>query len=504
MLLLSSTMVSLQLILTSLLASTTLAILPLNEDRFISKTSYKVSSVQLPAKGFENYLETLTDSSDTTGLSKSTTNSQKSTASNSTILNLKPGITTLQTDENNECYFVNATIGKKEFPLIIDTGSAYLWVYGDDCTNEACDDKALYTPASSETATSTFALAYVTGTASGEVVEDNIIVNKLATTQKFKFGMADTVPDFFKNYPVSGIFGLPSNDSTAIQSIISALYDSHAISIEKFSISLGEVSNSTDYPNEGIFAIGDPIEELYEGDISYSDLIENESHYWLIAIDSVSLDSFQINFTDSVTLESGSDNSSVARKAIIDSGTTVLALPKQDALDVHSYFTDSITDGTNFAIYCNSSLDLILDINGEDWTIKPESYLGEEYSESSGLYGYCVSNIQGIDSAADDSWILGSVFLKSVYAVFDVNNQQVGFANKNDDVILTSTSVTSSSSPTSTAAYYGNSSSITTSLSSNSSSSSASSSSSKGDAMTLNHRFSIYTAIVSLITMFML
>ncbi len=485
------------------------AIIPIGEDRFISTKSYKVSTVQLPPQGFENYLQLLKASPQSKGLNiQKDSDNNNNGSSNSTVLNLKPGITSLQTDENNECYFVNTTIGKKEFPLIIDTGSAYLWVYGDNCTDSACENNALYTPASSESSTSTFALAYVTGTASGQVVEDNIIVNKLATTQKFKFGKADKVPDFFKNYPVSGIFGLPSNDSSAIQSIISALYDSHAISIEKFSISLGNISNSTDYPNSGIFAIGDPIKELYKGDIHYSDLIENDSHYWLIPIESVTLDSFDVNFTNPVNLGDGQANSSTSRKAIVDSGTTVLALPKQDALDLHSYFTNSITDGTNFAILCNSSFNIGLNINGHDWTIEPENYLGAKYSDPS-MAGYCVSNIQGIDSAAADSWILGAAFLKSVYAVFDVNNQQIGFATKNEDVVLTSTSISPSSSAiqTSSAAYYGNSSSIMTSLSSNSSASTSASKTSHkaaGVALTLTHYFSIYSIIISFITTFML
>lgn len=496
------------------------ALVPIGQDRFIQTDSYKVASIQEAPQGFVTYLELLKTSGSSSSskskdsyLSKSQNSTSKgSTNENSTVLNLIPGISTLQTDENNECWFVNTTIGKNQFPLIIDTGSAYLWVYGNDCTDEACQDRALYTPTSTQsstsTSTSTFELAYVTGTASGEVVEDNIIVNKLATTEKFKFGKAETVPNFFKNYPVSGIFGLPSNDSSAIQSIISALYESHAISLEKFSISLGSVSNQSDYANAGIFAIGDPIKELYQGDVHYSDLIENDSHYWLIEIDSISIDSYSINFTNSVNLENGKGNSSTSRKAIVDSGTTVLVLPKQDALDLHSYFKNSITDGTNFAIYCNSTLNIDLNINGQNWTIPPELYLGSKYPETSQLNGYCVSNFQGIDSAADDSWILGAVFLKSVYAVFDVNNQKIGFATKNTDVLLASTSTSSSGSsstiksPSSTAAYYGNSSSVTTSLSSHSSS--ASSSKSYKDAAMVNYSSSIFTIMTTFFAMLLL
>ncbi|ONH69758.1 Aspartic-type endopeptidase ctsD [Cyberlindnera fabianii] len=432
-------------------ASTVTALMPFQADRFITTDDYvKVSSVQDVPAGYRKHLATL---GSTTGKTASVVmkpyevNSTKS----STVLNIVPGISLLETDENNECYYVNTTIGTKEFPLIIDTGSAYLWVYGSECTEKACEDEAVYTPSSeSTTATSTFALAYVTGTASGDVVEDNIIVNKLATTQKFRFGMAATVPDFFSNYPVSGIFGLPSNDSSSIESIISALYDSHAIDTKRFSISLGQVgSNKSEYSNAGIFAIGKPIEELYTGEIHYTPLLETESLYWQVVISGVSVDSYGVTFNESI--EINGTKSTSKRTAIVDSGTTVLALPAQDALDIHTYFPESITDGTNFAIFCNSSLDITLTLNNHNYTIGPEQYLGQAYDNDSSYAGYCVSNIQGVSSDTVDSWILGAVFLKTVYADFDVENQQIGFASRNENVELTSTA-TSVSSASGTAA----------------------------------------------------
>ncbi|CCH46359.1 putative cathepsin [Wickerhamomyces ciferrii] len=490
---------------TFIFASTALALLPHDTEDFKSSKLYKVNELQEVPKAYKTYIQKLesSPSSNKIGIAKApnspTSKFQNTSSSNPKTLNLSPGITTLHTDDLKECYFVNTTIGNTEYPLIIDTGSAYLWVYGDNCTDEACKDEEKYSSSESSessSATSTFALSYVTGTAQGEVVEDNIIVNKLATTQKFKFGKADKVPDFFKKYPVSGIFGLPSNDSSAIQSIISALYDSHAIAKEIFSISLGNFSNTEEHPNSGIFAIGEPLEELYEGDIHYTDLIDNDSHYWLIPVESVSLDQYEITFNQSVDLKNGDDNTTTARKALVDSGTTVLALPKQDALDIHSYFDDSITDGSNFAVLCNSTVDLVLKINGQNWTLGPEYYLGEEYHNSTELDGYCVSNIQGIDTAAADSWILGATFLQSVYAVFDVDQQRVGFAEKNTNVKLTSNDTTSNS-------VANNGSSISTSLVSNSSS--ASTTSHKGGAVIIGaENLQSYTLFVALISMFLL
>lgn len=405
----------------------------------------------------------------------------------------------LQTDDNNECYFVNTTIGRNEYPLIIDTGSAYLWVYGEDCTDTACTENKRYSIDSDSSsssasleetsATSTFALSYVTGSAVGYVVEDNIIVNKLATTQKFKFGMANTVPDFFASYPVSGIFGLPSNDSSSIESIISALYDSHAIGVQRFSISIGQINPNDNWTNAGIFAIGDPIEELYNGDIHNVPLIPNDSNYWMIKIDNVSVNDVVVQFNETVQID-GQD-STIHRSAVVDSGTTVLAIPQQDAIDLHAFFEDSITDGTNFAIFCNSTANINLMLNDKNYSIVPELYLGPSYPDGQGYDGYCVSNIQGIDL---DSWILGAVFLKSVYVDFNIDKQEIGFAERNTDVIITSTA-TSASAATNTASV------LSTSTTDNRTQSSTTA---EANHATYNAGFSLLAVLSSIISVLVL
>jgi gastricsin len=44
--------------------------------------------------------------------------------------------------------------------------------------------------------------------------------------------------------------------------------------------------------------------------------------------------------------------------------------------------------------------------------------------------GYCMVGIESIDISLNDqpTWILGDVFLRSYYAIFDVGNNRVGFA----------------------------------------------------------------------------
>lgn len=420
------------------------AFYPCSKDRYLKpKSSFEV---EIKNTGYAAQLAHINKGDDDSSLPESEPQSRFSQESGRVEIPLKPGMSILSTDENNLSYFVNVTIGDEEYPLVIDSGSAYLWVYGDSCKSDSCSSKKLFATKNVNKANGdqTFSLTYSSGVASGDVYEDRIIVNKLATTQNFTFGVADQVPGLFMNYPVSGIFGLPSNNSQNIESIISILSDSHAISTEKFSMIIGPVNaadNSTSSDsddntaltkNSGVFVIGDLQDNLYSGEVSYTPLLQNDNHYWQMKIDSVYVGSQLVNF--SIAENVTGSQSRNTRSGIVDSGTTLLILPTQDALDLHTFFPKSVSDGTNFAIFCNSTMDIFLELNGVKWSISPKDYLGEPYSSDSYYQGYCVSNIQGAN--IDKSWILGDVFLKNKYAVFDVEKQLFGLANVNENAIL--------------------------------------------------------------------
>lgn len=423
------------------------AFFPVSTDRFIEDSvSSKVDTLNA-AYASHLLASDFSVSEKLSRASTATSSNVSSTAEDSSTVEVyvKPGMSILSTDDNSEAYYVNVTIGDDAYPLIIDTGSAYLWVYGDSCDSDACSGRSLFSTENVQRADGnmTFSLAYTTGSASGYAYEDRIIVNKLATTQNFTFGVANQVPSIFDNYLVSGIFGLPSSDSDSIQSIISVLSESNAIAEEKFSMIIGKL-NATDNrtsissgdslltENKGIFVIGEMDQDLYSGEVQYTSLLSNENHYWQVGISSVSIDGIQVNFTsyENVT----GSHSHTNRTGIIDSGTTLLILPKPDALDIHTFFPNSVTDGTNFAIYCNSTEEIVLTIGEGEWKISSDSYLGEAYGTDTDMVGYCVSNIQGLD--LDDSWILGDVSLKDKYVVFDVGNQRLGYAEKNENAVL--------------------------------------------------------------------
>uniref|UniRef100_A0A8C6AF21 Pepsinogen C n=1 Tax=Marmota marmota marmota TaxID=9994 RepID=A0A8C6AF21_MARMA len=64
-------------------------------------------------------------------------------------------------------------------------------------------------------------------------------------------------------------------------------------------------------------------------------------------------------------------------------------------------------------------------INGVQFPLPPSAYILNQED------GYCSVGLESIDMSLEDGqpfWILGDVFLRSYYSVFDMANNRVGFA----------------------------------------------------------------------------
>ncbi|AMD20285.1 HDL459Cp [Eremothecium sinecaudum] len=346
---------------------------------------------------------------------------------------IKPGVSTLYSDANNLTYLVDVVIAGDTYPLILDTASAFMWVYGEECLSPACQNrKRIATHNMIPEADSRFTLSYISGVVTGEIYRSHVIFNNMSSAKNFSFAVANEVPDMFDDYPMSGIFGLPSNKHPNLDCILSSLWKAGSIKEQKFAISLGHVDSDDEKLrlNTGVFSIGGPVEGLYKGDFYNVPVHSSAAGYWNVTVDALYVDESAVLIPRGNT----SLNSYEQKSAIIDTGTTLMILPTSDAILLHSYFPNSMSDGKNFAIYCNCTSDLVVNLNNKNWTIPSTSYLGKEYPKDSGFEGYCVSNIQGSDIMS--SWILGDIFLENVYVVFDLDNQQLSFAEKNHNVKL--------------------------------------------------------------------
>jgi cathepsin D len=82
--------------------------------------------------------------------------------------------------------------------------------------------------------------------------------------------------------------------------------------------------------------------------------------------------------------------------------------------------------GDNYIIPCDSTTTIEFEFSGIKYSISPEDYIGASSTDG------CVSTIVGYQSSGADQWLVGDVFLKNVYSVFDFDNGQIGFGTMNN------------------------------------------------------------------------
>lgn len=312
-------------------------------------------------------------------------------------------------------YFMNISIGTpaRTFSMVIDTGSYYTWVYGANCSSTACTEHEQYSLNDSSSGVlmegTTFGIEYTTSSISGTVV--NELVSMAGFKTRFDIGVANTAGSTFADYPVDGLMGLSASDidEDGFPGILTTLRDQGLISKRVLGVSLAQSDISDD---EGSITFGGVDSSKYKGDIIYTSTL-NDSLLWNIPVGGCSLNGNKIDFG--------------YRYATVDTGTTLLVMSSDDALKFHSYIKGSQTDGSSYAIPCNTTDKFELEFGGQTWPIGTDAYIGSPISKGSSM---CASNIQGISLQNSSNWVLGDVFLKTVYSVFNMDDHTVGFANK--------------------------------------------------------------------------
>ncbi|NXB59459.1 PEPA protein, partial [Struthidea cinerea] len=306
-------------------------------------------------------------------------------------------------------YFGTISIGTppQEFTVVFDTGSSNLWVPSVFCSSPACRNHNRFNPAESSTFLSTndtLFIAYGTGSMTGVLGYDTVNVAGINVRNQI-FGLAETEPgDFFYYTPFDGILGLafPSIASSGATPVFDNMMMENLVDRHLFSVYLSRDSQG------GSFVLFGAIDPYYTTKgISWIPL--SAETYWQITMESVSISGAP------VACSSGC-------QAIVDTGTTLLAVPIRALRNLLSHL--GATSSGEISCEAASNLpDLIFHIHGKEFPVPPRAYVLRSD-------GYCTLGLQGMDVPTEEGelWILGDVFIREYYVIFDRANNKVGLS----------------------------------------------------------------------------
>nr|XP_009667238.1 PREDICTED: pepsin A-like [Struthio camelus australis] len=300
----------------------------------------------------------------------------------------------------------------QEFAVLFDTGSANLWVPSVYCFSDACADHRRYNPALSFTyrgTTATVSTWYGTGSMTGYLAYDTVQVGGIQVPNQI-FGLSKTEPSSFLYYaPFDGFLGLafPSISSSRATPIFDNMMSQGLVSQDLFSIYL-----TPDGKNGSFVMFGGIDDTYFTGNLSWIPL--SAETYWQIKVDSITM------YGRPIACPYGC-------QSIVDSGTSLVAGPAAGINNIQYEIGAAQASNGLSMVSCSfiSRLpDIIFIINGAQFPLPPQAYI-RQLQDGSCLSGFGVFDFH---TAAGELWILGDIFLRHYYSVFDRANNMVGLA----------------------------------------------------------------------------
>jgi hypothetical protein len=315
-------------------------------------------------------------------------------------------------------YYGDISIGSpaQKVRVIYDTGSSNLWASNKKpgllSSHKYYDHSKSSTYVANGT---TFNIQYGSGPVSGIYSADNIAIGE-NKVEGYTFAEVDNTKGLGPAFAIGhfdGICGMGLDDISVdgVKTPLRALADGGALDANVFAFYLGSGGAA------GELVLGGVDSSHYTGEFSYlpvQEMVPGRMGYW-----EIKMDSFEINGQNMV------DSS----KAIVDSGTSLLAVPtaaiKSIAKAVGAKTVLPIPPfNREYTIDCDSegpAMDVVL--GGKKYSLEKKDYIIDDE-------GQCLFGMTGLDvpAPAGPLVILGDVFMRAHYVKFDLDNKQLGFA----------------------------------------------------------------------------
>ncbi|KAJ2774600.1 aspartic proteinase precursor [Coemansia nantahalensis] len=313
----------------------------------------------------------------------------------------------------NVQYYGEIGIGTppQKFRVLLDTGSSNLWVPSAECTSIACSNhrKYDYTLSSSYAKNGTaLAIQYGAGSVEGYLSQDTLTVGGISVeAQQFAEATSETQLAFeFARF--DGIFGL-GFDTTSANGVVPPFYhmvSRNLVDEPVFSFYLSDMANGDD----GEMVLGGYNSEHFEGDLKWA-MVRGRG-YWEVDLEAARFGDDEIAMNNT--------------GAAINTSSALLVLPTTLAEMLNKKIGARKNMAGQYILDCASLPSLppfSLTFGGVQYTLDAKDYVLN-------IEGQCISGFAGVDmpDPSSQTWVIGDMFLRKFYSVYDLGNSRVGFA----------------------------------------------------------------------------
>lgn len=338
--------------------------------------------------------------------------------------------------ENDSTFYSTIEIGtpSQEVTMILDTGSSDIW---------AIAGRNSWTPSQSSTfenTTTAFTISYGSGSVQGTLATDTITLaghtsstQTLAIATEVTQGLLDTDVDGIMGF---GFKSLSTSGATPFWQASGA--DEFAFYLRSDAVSTSSSSSPTissrgysETQYGGIFTLGGTNSSLYQGDINWSDVIDES--YWLITLGGITVNGVDVSLSDT-------------DKVAVDTGTTLIGAPTTVVEAIYAQIPDSSTLSSDSGYYqfpCTTNVNATIHLGDQEYALTSADLIAGTIDSSGET---CMGSFFSIGSDESDElqYILGDTFLTMVYTIFSNTGTtaQVGFASLADGLGTSTSSTT--------------------------------------------------------------
>jgi saccharopepsin len=316
-------------------------------------------------------------------------------------------------------YFGEINIGTpgQTFSVVFDTGSSNLWVPSTRCSSIACYMHRKYDADQSSTYQENgtdFSIRYGTGSLTGVISNDVVEIGGLVIEEQ---DFAESIEEPGITFAVGrfdGILGL-GYDNIAVQRVVPPFYNMINQKLIKEKL-FGVWMNFADGGEGGEIIFGGTNEDHYDVDDLHWAPVTRKG-YWEVNLENV--------FLGNEKIPTGAKKSN-GIGAAIDTGSSLFVVPTAVADAINKKIGAKKTWSGQYTVECERVPDLpelTLVFAGKKHTLEATDYILN-------AQGQCISGFMGMDipEPAGPLWIVGDVFLRKFYTIYDLGNNRVGFA----------------------------------------------------------------------------